>query len=93
MSFCLIEREVASCELLAQHLRGFRSEAAFRRKLQEFLVAERPIVFVELHHVGYRVDPIIEPAECLSRRAEVSSGWSAIRKLHHHDAASCLSNA
>jgi hypothetical protein len=62
---CLIEREVTSCEFLAQHLLGFISEATARRKLQEFFVAQGPVVFVERVFVRHGVDPIIEPANFL----------------------------
>src|SRR5271165_49863 len=47
VSLCLIECEVTSCEFPTQHLLGCLSEAASRRELQKFPVAEGPIVFVE----------------------------------------------
>lgn len=47
VSLCLIEGEVASREFIAQHPLGFLSEAASCRELQEFRVAQGPIVFVE----------------------------------------------
>src|SRR5882672_7779603 len=84
VSLCVVGREIAPCEFLVEDLLGFPCEAAFRPKLQEFLVAEGPIVFVELFKVGHGVDPIIKLAEFLSGRSEVPSGWSATRRLTHN---------
>ena len=53
VSLCVIEREVASCEFLVEHRLGFLSEASSRCKLQEFPVAEGPIVFVERFSVWH----------------------------------------
>src|SRR5215472_15600430 len=74
VSLCVIGREIAPCEFLVEHLLGFRCEAAFRSKLQEFRVAEGLIVFVELFCMGHGIDPIIDLAKSVPTRLEVPSG-------------------
>jgi len=80
VSLCVVGREIAPSEFLVEELLGFPCEAAFRPKLQEFLVAEGPIVFVELFKVGHGVDPIIKLAEFCLVVQRFRLGLSANRK-------------